>query len=147
MTNYIIDPAVFYWINVLKYMQTALAAIGAITLAGFIVLFCLYMYMNHGLTEPKKPDDVNDRYEMRHYQNELHDYEDDLKDVQKIRKHMLITLIVGTLLILISIFIPDKQTSVEMLVARTATFDNVDWTVQQVKEIIDYIVSALNGVS
>lgn len=147
MTNYIIDPAVFYWINVLKYMQTMFALTGGFLLVMFIGLFCLYMYRNNGLTEPEKPDDVSDRYEMRHYQRELHDYENDMKDVQKIKKHMLITLIAGTLLILISIFIPDKQTSVEMLVARTATFDNVDWTVQQMKEIIDYIVSALNGVS
>ena len=58
---------------------------------------------------------------------------------------MMTTLIVGGVLVLISIFIPRKQTSVEMLVAKTATFDNVNWTVQQVKEIIDYIVSALKG--
>lgn len=145
MTNYIIDPAVFYWINVLKYMHIVLAVAGGFLLTGFIVLFCTYMYRNYGLTEPEKPYDENDRYEMRYYQEKLHNYTNDLKDVQKIRKYMLITLIAGTLLTLISIFIPDKQTSVEMLVARTATFDNVDWTVQQVKEIVDYIVSALKG--
>ena len=144
MTNYIIDPAVFYWINVLKYMQTALAVIGGFMLAGFIVLFCAYMYRNYGLTEPKKPDERNE-YEMRRYQEKLDDYKNDLKEVQTIRKYMFVTLIVGALMILISIFIPDKQTSVEMLVARTVTFDNVDWTVQQVKEIVDYIVSALKG--
>lgn len=52
---------------------------------------------------------------------------------------------IGLVLIILSVFIPSKQTSIEMMVARTATFDNVDWSVQQVKEIVDYIVNALKG--
>jgi len=146
MTNYIIDPAVFYWINVLSLVQTAFAVIGGFMLTAFIALFITSIYKRYGLSEPEKPDS-DSRYDMERYQREMRDYENDLKDLRMIKKYMMITLVAGGLMVLVSIFIPGKQTSVEMLVARTATFDNVDWTVQQVKEIIDYIVSALNGAS
>lgn len=144
MTNYIIDPAVFYWINVLSLIQTVFAVIGGFTLTAFIALFITSIYKRYGLSEPKKPD-KECRYDMERYQREMRDYENDLKDLRMIKKYMMISLIAGGLMVLVSIFIPGKQTSVEMLVARAATFDNVDWTVQQVKEIVDYIVSALKG--
>lgn len=145
MTNYIIDPVVFYWINVLSLMQTVFAVIGGFTLTGFIVLFITFIYQRHGLSEPEKPDkDI--RYDMERYQREMRNYENDLKDLRMIKKYAKITLFAGGLMVLVSIFIPGKQTSVEMLIARTATFENVNWTVQQAKEIIDYIVNALKGV-
>lgn len=144
MTNYIIDPAVFYWINVLSIIQTVCAVIGGFTLTGFVTLFVVYAIKRYGLSEPDKPDE-DDSYEMKIYERYLKDYEDERNNLQRIRKYMMTALIVGGLLVVLSIFIPGKQTSVEMLVAKTATFDNVNWTVQQVKEIIDYIVNALKG--
>lgn len=144
MTNYIIDPAVFYWINVLSLMQIAFAVIGVFTLTAFIALFITYIYKRYGLSEPEKPEKDN-RYDMERYQLEMRYYENNLKDLRIIKKYMMITLVAGVMMVLVSIFIPGKQTSVEMLIARTATFDNVNWTVQQVKEIIDYIVNALKG--
>ncbi len=41
------------------------------------------------------------------------------------------------------VFIPDKQTMIEMLVAKTATVENAEWTVDAVKQAVDYIVSAI----
>lgn len=145
MTNYIIDPAVFYWINVLSIMQTVFAVIGGFALTAFIALFITSLCKRYELSEPEKPD-KDSRYDMERYQREMHFYEDDLKDLRMIKKYMMITLVAGCLMVLVSIFIPGKQTSVEMLIARTATFDNVNWTAQQVKEIVDYIVKALKGV-
>lgn len=145
MTNYIIDPAVFYWINVLSIIQTVCAVIGGFTLTAFIALFIMSLYNRYELIEPEKPD-KDSRYDMERYQQEMRFYEDDLKDLRMIKKYMMITLVAGCLMVLVSIFIPGKQTSVEMLIARTATFDNVNWTAQQIKEIVDYIVNALKGV-
>lgn len=144
MTNYIIDPAVFYWINVLSIMQTVFAVIGGFALTAFIALFITFLYKRYWLSEPEKPD-KDSRYDVERYQREMRIYENDLKDLRMTKKYMMITLVAGGLMILVSIFIPGKQTSVEMLIARTATFDNVNWTAQQVKEIIDYIVKALKG--
>ena len=144
MNNYIIDPSVFYWMNVMSILQTVMAVLGGFTLVGCLCLIVTYICDKHGLHEPKKPDE-DSRYEMKHYQDRLDGYNEYLQDVKMIKKYMLITLTVGALFVIISIFIPSKHTSVEMLVAKTATFDNVNWSVQQVKEIVDYIVSALKG--
>ena len=144
MTNYIIDPAVFYWINVLSIIQTVCAVIGGFALTAFIALFITFLCKRYWLSEPEKPD-KDSRYDVERYQREMRIYENDLKDLRMTKKYMVIALVAGGLMILVSIFIPSKQTSVEMLIARTATFDNVNWTAQQVKEIIDYIVSALKG--
>ena len=83
---------------------------------------------------------------MQEYLREMKHYQNDLKGIAILRKYMLTTMIIGGLLVIISIFIPGKQTSIEMLIARMTTFDNVDWTVQQVKEVVDYIVNALKGI-
>lgn len=127
MTNYIIDPAMFYWINVLATTQTMFAIVGAFLMLAAIGFAAGWIYNWYQTVE----------YEHR---------EENKKYMRMCRAGTLLTLLPGIVLILLSIFIPSKQTSVEMLVAKTATFDNVDWTVQQVKEIIDYIVSALRGV-
>ena len=144
MNNYIIDPAVFYWMNVLSIVQTVLAVIGAFALSGFLGLTVTYVYQRYTLSEPEKPDRESE-YEIHHYQKALKDYEKSVNFINRLRKWMIATAVIGIVLTGVAIFVPSKQTSVEMLVARTATFDNVNWTVAQVKEIIDYIVSALKG--
>ena len=62
------------------------------------------------------------------------------------KKAIIIIGMIGCLSMLASVFIPTKDTSIEMLIARTATFDNANMTVQQIKEIVDYVIGALKGV-
>lgn len=126
MTNYIIDPAVFYWINVLATTQTVFAIVGVFLMLAAIGFAAGWIY---------------NWYQTVEYEH----HEESKKYMRMCRVGTFLTLLPGIVLILLSIFIPSKQTGVEMLVAKTATFENVDWTVQQVKEIIDYIVSALKG--
>lgn len=145
MNNYIIDPAVFYWMNVLSIIQTALAVIGGFILVGCFSLAAAYIWQRSGLVRPEDPEEGS-KYDMERYQRQMKDYVRDKNQIGLIRKWMIATAVIGTVLVIISIFIPSKQTSVEMLVARTATFENVDWTVAQVKEIVDYIVSSLKGI-
>lgn len=125
MTNYIIDPQVFYWMNIFGIMQTVFAVFGGLLAIAFISLTIGWVYNSC---------EVKQGYE-RHllYQTEC-------------KKWAIVTGIIGFILITAAIFIPGKTTSVEMLVAKTATFDNVNWTVQQVKEVVDYIVDSLKSV-
>ena len=131
MNNYIIDPSVFYWVNVFGSLQTVFAIFGVIlTISGIGFLIGWFLYHNE-----KYDYDTESGYYIC------------AKRYEKLCKQWaMVLLIIGIPLILVSIFIPSKQTGIEMMVAKTATFKNVDWTVAQVKEIIDYIVSALNGV-
>ena len=133
MTDYIIDPTVFYWMNALGNIQVVSAIIGSILLAAAIGFMVAYVYNYTEFVD-------YERYERT-------DYADIAKKYMKICKKFTIgTFIPGLIFVLLAVFIPSKQTCVEMLVAKTATFDNVNWTVSQVKEIVDYIVKALQSV-
>lgn len=44
---------------------------------------------------------------------------------------------------LLFIFVPDKETLIEMQIARYATFENAEWTLDKLKEAVDYIVSKI----
>ena len=145
--NYIIHPSVFYWINVLSIIQTVLAVFGAFVLTGSLCLTVSYIYKRLTLSEPDKMPEEHSQYDIERYQRYQKDYDEDVKRIRMIRRWMIATAAIGLIMIIACIFIPSRQTSVEMLVARTATFDNLNWTVEQVKEIIDYIVNALKEVS
>lgn len=125
MTNYIIDPQVFYWMNIFGILQTVFAIFGGIFAAAFVGLTIGYVYNSWEVKQG---------------------YESNLLYKKECKKWAIITGIICLPLITAAIFIPGKTTSIEMLVAKTATFDNVNWTVQQVKEVVDYIVYALKSV-
>ena len=67
-------------------------------------------------------------------------------DFDSHKKAIVIIGVIGCLLLLASVFIPTKESCVEMLISRTATFDNANLTIQQIKELVDYVVGALKGV-
>ena len=123
MNNYIIDPSVFYWLHTLSDLKTLATVLAVFLNIGTLVLAGMWIYNYFEFAE----------YELdrnKHY-------------YVLCRRLTFIVGIVGILCLLAAVFLPDVQTSTEMLVARTATYDNVNWTVEQVKEVIDYIVKAL----
>lgn len=125
MTNYVIDPQVFYWMNVLGIVQTILGIFGGLCAAAFVCLLIGWIYNSW---EAKRG------------------YESNLFYLKEYRKWAIITGIVGFVLVTAAIFIPGRTTSIEMIIAKAATFDNVNWTVQQVKEVVDYIVQAIKSI-
>lgn len=124
MNQFIIDPQVFYWINVFGILQTVLGVIGGLLMIAFIGFACGFIY---------------NKIEGEYYDNNR-------RYVKPCKKWMIVFGILGVLFCTAAVFIPGKSTGIEMLVARTATFDNVNWSVQQVKEIVDYIVNAMKGI-
>ena len=127
MNNYIIDPAIFYWINVFSIIQTVSALIGTMMTLGGIICFIAYIYYKDGHSYYSDTDKLN-------------------LTTKRFHKASLILMLIGVPLVLISIFIPGKETSIEMLIARTATFENTELTVKGIKEVIDYIVTAIKSV-
>lgn len=117
--NYIIDPAVFYWINVLGILQTCMAIFGGLLIFAGIVLLLARWHCDDDIY-------VADKCNL-------------------MAKWAKVCIPLGIVMIIASIFIPGKVTSIEMLVARTATFDNLNLTVDGVKELIDYIVNAIKS--
>lgn len=124
--NYVIEPTVFYWINVFSILQTVLAIFGATFTIASICLLIGYI--------------------CNKSEYEYGKYSENKRYMQTCKKWLTITGPIGIVLVLASIFIPGRTTSIEMLIARTATFDNVNWSVQQIKEIVDYIVNAMKTI-
>jgi hypothetical protein len=74
-----------------------------------------------------------------YYSDEVYD-DEDKKAFWKIAKKLIILCIV---LWIVCIFIPSKETLIEMQVAKYATYENAEWTVENVKQAVDYIINAL----
>ncbi len=61
-------------------------------------------------------------------------------------RFLIIPAAIAIVSILMLTFLPDKQTMIEIAVAKYATRDNVAWSVDQIKSIVDYIVQAMQSI-
>ena len=131
MNNYIIDPQVFYWINTLDNLKRFCGTASALLFVGFVIALIAYIYnWNMAINY------ADDETEYKGY-----------KKLMSMTTALCINLgIIGITLLIAWIFIPSKETGIQMLVARTATFENFDWTMTQMKEMIDYIVKAIKTI-
>ena len=112
--NYIIDPRIFYWISVLS----SLKVVCIVVLIGTMIGSAIVIAMISG--------DFS--------------YDD---EEQKTQKKILTALLVAAIVSILGVvFIPGKETMIEMLVAKMATEQNVELTAEAVKKIVDYIIQA-----
>jgi hypothetical protein len=65
------------------------------------------------------------------------------KEEAGIKKRLKLFFIFGLITVMISIFLPDKETCIEMMVASQITHENVEATKEEVYEIIDYITDKI----
>lgn len=118
--DYIINPSWFYWLNVADSALSFLCSIcvvSALCFAGLLIA--------RGICA--------DEYTT-------------MESKEKIRKITRLSLIAFLVSGFIAIFIPSKNTLIEMMIAKKATYDNVSWTLEQVKEAVDYIISAIKEI-
>lgn len=115
--NYIIDPMWFYWASVSDCVSMLSAIIAVVLFVALIIAFVI-MAVN------TKEDD---------------DYE----EAKKIFKIVFPAFIFFTLM---AIFIPTKSTLLEMLIAKYTTYDNAEWTIEAIKNVVDYILEAMKSV-
>lgn len=117
MKEYIINPSWFYWISVAETAKIVLCVIFGCMLVGCIVMWPILLV-----------DWVGD--------------EDDLRK----RKMLTVLSVLVVLTGLAAMFIPSRATLMEMQIARLATPENAAWTVDKLKEAVDYIVEAIKAV-
>ena len=60
---------------------------------------------------------------------------------------MILSILLTIISFSLAVFIPSSQMMIGMLVAKYATYENVDLTVEGVKSIIDYITQALQTLN
>ncbi len=117
--DYIINPLWFYWIEVSDCIKGCAMAAAIILLTAAIVLAIV----------AKMDDDF-----------------DEHRSANAKRKVLIYCLVALAVCVAVIIFVPSKRTLIEMMIARKATYDNVSWTLEQVKEAVDYIISALKDI-
>lgn len=125
MNNYIINPMFFYWIEVVSTLKEL--SLGAICAAGGTLIFAVIKYFADKDSAENWPS-ISER-EIRA-----------LPGDKKLVKWSLIALIIACL---VYIFIPSRDTILYMQIAKMATVENVELTVDAVKSAVEYIITAV----
>lgn len=112
MTDYIINPALFYWAEVASCINVVAAIVLIISLiAGSFITYMAY---------------------------DIYDKEDDeFKKGMKAGKKFFC---IAAVCLLIIIFVPDKETILRMQLARLATGNNVEMVLQRITEAAKEII-------
>ena len=111
--TYLIEPSVFYWMQVLDAVKTIAIVFAIIS---FIIATIVWgTYAAEGEDEEKG----------------------------WLRAPRIASVVAFCLFVLVAAFVPSKETMIAMLVAKTATVENIGWTADTLKEAVDYIVEAI----
>lgn len=121
MTEPIINPMDLYWIGTLDAVDT----------------FALIMAITFGITFISMVFGVI-------YNLDMMNYCEDNKRYYKICKTCsIVSGILFLVFAVAAIFIPDKTTMIEMMIAKYATRENIQLTTDGIKEVVDYIINAI----
>ena len=116
--DYIISPAVFYWMHVADALRTTLVLLMSCSIIGSFILLGAW----------------------------IGDWAYDDETTMMCRKWCIRTAIISVFFILAVILLPNKETMLEMLIARLATKSNVGITVSGIKSVVDYIIEAADAI-
>lgn len=126
--NYIINPSWFYWLGVVESMR------------GFMLTVFIVSIVGIGAALIIIPVDVK----------LIQDYPDvcdfEKKTAQFFTKALKVAIGVCIVTVLFLVFVPSKETLIEMMIAKQATYENAAWTVDAVKSAVDYIIQAIQSL-
>lgn len=126
--NYIINPSWFYWLGVVESMRGFMLAVFIVSIVGIGAALIII------------PVDVK----------LIQDYPDvcdfEKKTVQFFTKALKVAIGVCIVTVLFLVFVPSKETLIEMMIAKQATYENATWTVDALKSAVDYVVQAIQSL-
>ena len=108
--NYIVDPRWFYFVNVVSNLEVLVICAAVVFLAVGGIIFGV-LYA-----------------------------ESNFKDFPKETRFGKACVIIGVIMCLAAVFIPSKETLIEMEIARHVTYDSTETAVQMIQEATDYIL-------
>ena len=133
--NYIVNPSWFYWVQVINGLNVAFEIIAGIAIFSVTVLavIALVNYFagkdyRYRVDENGKPTDS------------------DWLSFLFMKKVTIIFTIIAMVSLIISIFIPSKETLISMMIAKYATKENISIIVDGIKSAVDYIVNAMKEI-
>lgn len=126
--NYIINPSWFYWLGVVHSMR------------GFMLTAFIVSIITIGVALIIIPVNVK----------LIRDYpiisDDERKVVRFFTKALKVSIGVCIVAGLFLVFVPSKETLIEMMIAKQATYENATWTVDALKNAVDYVVQAMQSL-
>lgn len=126
--NYIINPSWFYWLGVVNSMR------------GFMLVAFIVAIIIVGVSLIVIPVNVN---LIRDYPSIS---DDERKVVRFFTRALKIAIGVCVASVLFLVFVPSKETLIEMMIAKQATYENATWTVDALKSAVDYVVQAIQSL-
>ena len=111
--NYIINPIWFYVIDVLSEIDIVSAIFTVVS--GLVSAIVTAIYITS--------------------------WDDD--DVKRIKPFLMPLWILFAVCVFVCILTPSRDTLIEMMIAKYATYDNAQWTIETIKSAVDYIVDAM----
>ena len=126
--NYIINPSWFYWLGVVESMRHFMVAVFIVSIV-VVVASAIIIPMNISMI------------------HEFPDFSDDeRKTVQFFTKALKIAIGVLAISGLVLVFVPSKETLIEMMIAKQATYENATWTLDTLKSAVDYVIQAIQSL-
>lgn len=127
--TYIINPSWFYWLNVVDNLRCIVIA--AISVDLIVLVVCAICFLICAEVIKEFPGVCSG----------------EKKRLPLYEKALKWGLIIFPVLAIVFVFLPYKDTLIEMQVARFATYENAEWTVETVKNAVDYIVEAISKIN
>lgn len=126
--NYIINPSWFYWLGVVNSMRgfILVAFIVAVTIIG-VALIVIPVNVKLIQDDPSISDDER-------------------KAVRFFTKALKVAIGMCVVSALFLVFVPSKDTLIEMMIAKQATYENATWTLDALKSAVDYVVQAIQSL-
>jgi hypothetical protein len=119
--NYIINPAWFYWLQLVNGAKVVFGIFLGVAVVLLIVLSAVYITN----VDCCGADD---------------------EDTQRYAKMVKKCVILCVTFAIVMVVIPSKDTLIEMQIAKYATYENANWTLDAIKSAVDYIIEAINSM-
>lgn len=126
--NYIINPSWFYWLGVVNSMRGFMIAAFVIAIIIIGVSLIVIPWNTYIIREFPRVSD------------------DERKTLQFFTKALKVAIGVCIVAVLFLVFVPSKDTLIEMMIAKQATYENATWTVDALKSAVDYVVQAIQSL-
>lgn len=142
MGTSVINPMIFYWMNVLGDFEFVVDLVGI----SLTVLLCFRPFVYFiGLDELNNYERL--KYSTYSTSTDTEYLEDGVKDVMLSTKWLKPNIIIVVVCLVITTFIPSKDTMLTMLVADMITYENIELTKESVMVMVNYIVEQVKAIT
>lgn len=126
--NYIINPTWFYWLHIIEGIRATLIGVIFFAVVGLILSVCGVFFCESQIKDfPTFSDGERER-------------------LPKWRKLALSSIITAAVCAVLLVVIPSRTVIIEMMIAKYATGENAELTVEAIESAVDYIVEAIGSM-